>query len=239
MRLLLVTQGEWGERIARHIAGTAPPDWQITTWPGPTGLPIVIDDPEAYLPDALPLADLVVVLTESVGMTDLVPDIARLCRAQAAIVPVDRRSWAGPGLRRQARDRLAATGVASAFPMPFCSLVPQASHHPLVAAFAEHYGRPELSCTACEGKVAACDVLRETPCGNTRYIAERLTDVPVERAAEQAGLLHHYFPCWGGMEADPVTGSHTLLHIAATMAQKAVERTLIGQHTPDADDRET
>jgi hypothetical protein len=74
--------------------------------------------------------------------------------------------------------------------------------------------------------VVSCEVLRETPCGNTRYIVERLVGVPGEKAAEQAGLLHHYYPCWGGMEVDPVLGSHTLLHIAATMAIKSVERCL-------------
>ena len=68
--------------------------------------------------------------------------------------------------------------------------------------------------------------MREAPCGNTRYIAERLVGVPVGEAAERAGLLHHYYPCWGGMGVDPVHGTHTLLHVAAKMAQQAVERSL-------------
>jgi hypothetical protein len=226
VHLLLVTQGAWGRRIADHVSETAPSCWQVATWPGPDVLPVVLDDPDEFLPDALPSADLLVVLTESAGMTDLAPDIARLCGAQAVIVPVDRRSWARPGLRRQVAQRLQAMGIGSAFPMPFCSLTPTTEQHWLIRSFAERYGRPDLACTTRDGRVACCEILRETPCGNTRYIIEGLVDVPVEQATQQAGLLHHYYPCWGGMEVDPVRGSHTLLHIAATMAQRCVERTL-------------
>jgi thymidylate synthase len=226
VRLLVVTQGEWGQRIADHIRRTAPAGWQVAVWRGPAVLPVVLDEPDEFLPDVLPRTDLLLVLTESASMTDLAPDIARLCGAQAVLVPVDKRSWARPGLRRQVEQRLHAMDVAGAMPMPFCSLVPSASQHPLLREFAQRYGRPELDCTLRDGHVTFCQVLRETPCGNTRYIVERLVGVPAEKAAQQAGLLHHYYPCWGGMEVDPVLGSHTLLHIAATMAQKSVERTL-------------
>ena len=184
MRIRIITQGEWGERIAAHLAETAPHVWSLSTWRGPAVLPVVLDEPELYLPEALPQAD------------------------------------------RQAERRLEAMGVGHAFPMPFCSLAPSARQHPLVRAFAERYGRPEVTCTAEDGHVAACQVVRETPCGNTRYIAQRLPGTPVGQAAERAGLLHHYYPCWGGMAIDPVHGSHTLLHIAAKMAQQAVERSL-------------
>jgi len=189
-------------------------------------LPPVLDDPQEHLPHVLPQTDLLLVLTESAGMTDLSSDIAQLCGAQAVIVPVDRRSWAPPGLLRQVKQRLEALGIDSTFPMPFCSLAPRKEQHPLIQAFAQCYGRPELVCRSSNGHISGCELLRETPCGNTRYIVERLVDVPVEEAAEQAGLLHHYYPCWGGMETDPVRGSHTLLHVAAKMAQKSVERAL-------------
>jgi hypothetical protein len=75
-------------------------------------------------------------------------------------------------------------------------------------------------------RIVACQVVREAPCGNTRYVASHLAGTAVDRAVEQAGLLHHYYPCWGGMDADPVHNTHTLLHIAATMSRKAVERAL-------------
>ncbi|MFN2228985.1 MAG: DUF166 family protein [Anaerolineae bacterium] len=232
MEILIVTQGEWGERIAAHLAATAPDSWQLSTWRGPATLPVVLDEPELYLPEALPQVDLLLVLTESRGMTDLSPDIAALCGARAAIVAIDRRAAAPAGLRRQVEERFEAMGVGCSLPMPFCSLAPSAHQHPLVRAFAGRYGRPEIACTTKDGEIAACQVVRETPCGNTRYIAERLPGTAADEAAERAGLLHHYYPCWGGMGGDPVHGSHTLLHIAAKMAQQAVARSLKTQDAP-------
>jgi hypothetical protein len=223
---LVVTQGEWGQRIADYLGRTAPADWQIVAWRGPLVLPVVLDEPEAFLPDTLPQADLLLVLAESAGMADLAPDLALQCGAQAVIVPIDRRSWVPPGLARQIECRLERMGVGSALPMPFCSLTASKTQHACIRAFARRYGRPELVCTVGDGCVRACAIVRETPCGNTRYIVDQLAGVPVEKAAEQAGLLHHYYPCWGGMEADPVQDAHALLHIAATMAQKSVERAL-------------
>jgi hypothetical protein len=187
-------------------------------------LPQVLDEPEDFVPDELPHADLLLVLTESPGMTDLAPDLAQLCSAKAAIVPVDRRSWAPVGLMRQVRHRFKRMGIGSALPMPFCALAPTPDQHPLVLKFAQWYGRPELACEIWDGRIASCAVIRGAPCGNTNYIASHLRGVLIDDAAEQAGLLHHYYPCWGGMETDPVHDTHTLLHIAATMAQKSVAR---------------
>jgi thymidylate synthase len=226
MRILVVTQGKWGERIAQHLRRTVPNDWLLSGWRGPVGLPLVIDDPDEFLPETLEPADLLLVLTESAGMTDLAPDVAALCGAMAVIVAVDARTWAPPGLVRQVRQRLERAGVDSAFPAPFCSLAPSDRQHELIRAFAEQYGRPELSCAVADGEIVSCAATREAPCGNTRYIAERLAGVAVERGPEEAGLLHHYFPCWGGMDGDPVRGEHTLLHVAATMSQNAVKRAL-------------
>jgi hypothetical protein len=189
-------------------------------------LPQVLDDPDEFVPRVLPQVDLLLVLTESAGLTDLAPDVAEVCGARAVLVAVDRRSCARPGLRRQVLGRLKQRGIACVFAAPFCSLTPSASQHPAVRAFAEHYGRPELACEVSEDQVVDCAVIREAPCGNTRYIAERLAGVAAAEAEERAGLLHHYYPCWGGMEADPVTGEHTLLHIAANMSRRAVARTL-------------
>jgi hypothetical protein len=196
----------------------------------------MLDDPEDLLPEDLPETDLLLMLTESIVMTDLVADVAALCSAQAVIVPVDKRSWAPPGLIGQVRRRLEAMGIDSAWPMPFCALAPKAHQHPLIQKFARRYGRPELTCTVqiaqnrarkiASRKIARWQIVREAPCGNTRYIVSQLIGVEASQAAEQCGLLHHYYPCWGGMETDPVHGTHTLLHIAATMAQRSVERAL-------------
>jgi hypothetical protein len=186
----------------------------------------MLDEPEDLLPDKLPQAELLLVLTENVVMTDLVPDLVNLGRAQAVIVAVDKRSCAPPGLVGQVRRRLQAQGIDSAWPMPFCALAPNPGQHPLIQEFARRYGRPDLKCTVQENQIASCQIVREAPCGNTRHIVRHLIGTETHRAAEQCGLLHHYYPCWGGMETDPVHGTHTLLHIAATMAKKSIQRAL-------------
>ena len=254
MRVLIITAPEpgsercspglqgpaWGQRIAAHLQVSAPKTWQIARapeWsalartaalgPGSSILSLMLDEPEDLLPEYLPPADLLLVLTESILMTDLVADLAELCGAQAVIVPVDKRSWAPPGLVRQVQGRLEAKSISSAWPMPFCALAPNVGQHPLIHEFASRYGRPELICTTKDGEISTCKIVREAPCGNTRYIVDRLAGVQTTQAAEQCGLLHHYYPCWGGMETDPVHGTHTLLHIAATIAKKSVERALV------------
>lgn len=255
MRILLAIQGQWGKRIADHLRAAAPLGWQIAVWQGPTALPIIVDDPEEFVPDRLVLAELLLVLTESAGMTDLAPDLAQRCAAQAVIVAIDKRASAPRGLVRQVRQRLERAGTACAAPIPFCSLAPSPRQHPLIQAFGERFGRPELCCIVQNGRIGACHIVRETPCGNTRYIVQHLSGTPLDQAVEQAGLLHHYYPCWGSMEADPVQSAggqaahhthqpgsnhqpthpgttdpgapdHSPLHVAATMAQKSVARAL-------------
>jgi hypothetical protein len=187
---------------------------------------MMLDEPEDILPETVPQADLLLVLTESVGMTDLVPDLAERCGAQAVIVPVDKRAWAPQGLIRQVRRRLRAMNVDSAWPMPFCALAPSSGQHPLIQEFARHYGRPEFICDVRKGILVSCQATRETPCGNTHYMVGQLAGIEADEAIEQCGLLHHYYPCWGGMATDPVHNTHTLLHIAATIAQNAIKRAL-------------
>jgi hypothetical protein len=222
----MVTQGQWGARIANHVKNTAPSEWEMSTWSAPKGLPAVLDDPAEFLPASLPPTDLLIVLTESTGLTDLSSDLASLSKAQAVIVTSDRRSCAPLGLLRQVKERLNAQGTEAATPVPFCGLIPTKNTHALIQEFAQLYGCPELTCTVDNGDIVALTIQRESPCGNTRYIAENLAGVPVEQAVESAGLLHHYFPCWASMENNLPLDDHTLLHISAEMSKKAVEKAI-------------
>jgi len=56
-------------------------------WQAPAVLPAVIDDPEAYLPEALPPADLILSFAEHKGVAELLPDIARRTAAKAVVIP--------------------------------------------------------------------------------------------------------------------------------------------------------
>jgi hypothetical protein len=242
VRILTIVQGVYGRRIAAHIEQRSVPGWLLTTWELPTVLPPVIDYPEEFLPTHLPPADLLLALGEHPGVAELLPDIARLCGAFAAIVPVDNVAWLPPGLMRQLAGWLAAQGVAAVFPKPFCSLTE--THYnayrrqiaydvPLVAEFARYFGKPVYTVALDETThtIAQVDVLRDTPCGCAHHVAAGLTGVHVDEAGYATGMLHHHFPCLAGMVIDP-DYADTLMHVSGRILQDEVDRHIRPARTP-------
>jgi hypothetical protein len=227
MRILCVVTGHYGRRIASHLRDTAPADWQVSGWEGPINLPVVIDEPEMFLPDELPETDLLLSLAESASLSDLVPELASRCQARAVIAPIDRWTWLPPGLARQLAERLKRRGVGFAAPSPFCALRPHISAHPLVNTFAERYGAPDIRLAVEQDRIASWELHREAPCGNTRFVVKKLMGVDVRQAEEMAGLLHHYYPCLAVMPEERPGQTHTLLHAAAKMVQAAVSQAVV------------
>ncbi len=226
MRILCVITGHYGRRIASHLHTTAPSDWQIDVWEGPTNIPPVIDEPEMFLPDRLPEVDLMLSLSESVGMSDLAAELASRCNAQAVLAPIDRWAWLPLGLARQLAGRLKKQGVGFASPSPLCALRPHASAHPVINAFAERYGAPDIRFSTTQGKISSWEIFREAPCGNTRFVTKKLIGATIQQAEEMAGLLHHYYPCLAVMPQGEPGQTHTLLHAAAKLVQSAVSHGL-------------
>ncbi|OGO15448.1 MAG: hypothetical protein A2Y93_07960 [Chloroflexi bacterium RBG_13_68_17] len=233
-RVLAVTQGLWGERIATTVRERAPQDWQVETWDAPNPIPPIVDYPEDYLPPTLPQADLLLALGEVGGLAQLVPDICRLCGARAVIAPIDRNESLPPGLARQLKHWLEEMGVVSVFPKPFCSLTQEtlnrkpiaaAYDHPLVQRFARAFGQPEFRTVVEGGQIARVDLVRDSPCGCARYVAERLPGTPVEDALEKAGMLHHHFPCLASMNQD-ADYHDTLMHVSGNVLRDALKDSL-------------
>jgi hypothetical protein len=231
LRILAVTQGLWGERIAENIQAQAPPEWQVATWAAPRVLPPVIDYPEDYLPESFDPADLVLALGEVSGLAQLIPDIAQMCGAKSVIAPVDRNASLPPGLVKQLEGWLDKMDVFVAFPKPFCSLSPRQYNRtplvreyqdPIVARFAEHFGRPEFEVAVEDGKIDSVEVRRDAACGCARYVAERLVGESVDNSIEQAGLLHHHFPCLADMNKDPHYRD-TLMHVSGNFLKDAIK----------------
>jgi len=53
-------------------------------------------------------------------------------------------------------------------------------------------------------------------------VAERLVGLSADEAGEQAGLLHHHFPCLASMGKDPDFGD-TLMHVSGNVLKDNVE----------------
>lgn len=240
-RVLAVTQGLWGERIAENVRAHAPADWRVETWAAPPRIPPIVDEPEEYLPDPLPRADLLLALGEAPGLAQLIPDLVRRTGAQAVLAPIDRNESLPAGLAAQLRGWLDELGVPVAFPRPFCSLSEsgagrtprlEAIDHPHLKRFARAFGRPELRLTVEAGRVTAAEVVRDAACGCARHVAAGLPGTPVDQAVEAAGMLHHHFPCLASMNID-VDYNDTLMHVSGHLLQDAIKEAL-GEHAPRA-----
>jgi hypothetical protein len=237
LRVLLITQGQWGERIASNISTNAPSNWIVKSWAAPRVIPPVVDYPEDFLPETLPQSDLIVALGDVPGFAQLIPEIAQLSGAQAVIAPIDRNTSLPKGLARQLRGWLEQLDVSVVFPKPFCSLTEdrinrtplvQEYDHPLITEFASAFGKPELDIEVEEGVITKVEVQRDAACGCAQYVAERLIGTAVDEAIEQAGLLHHHYPCLADMNKDD-DYNDTLMHVSGNLLKDSVRDSLKAQ----------
>jgi len=232
MRILAIITGEYGQRHVDNIRAHGPDDWQIEVWQAPSVLPPVIDYPEDYMPKSLPPADLILAFGEHRGVAELVVEAASMAGAKAVIAPVDREEWLPRGLARQLRGWLAGMGVACVTPKPLCSLTE--THYnvrrhqveyddPFIAEFARHFGRPEFYITVDPETqtIADVEVVRDAVCGCARHVAQGLVGVSANDAEQEAGLLHHHYPCLAGMVKDP-DFNDTLMHVSGNILKDRV-----------------
>jgi hypothetical protein len=207
----------------------------IEVWKAPGILPPIVDYPEDYVPDDLPPANLILSFAENKGVAELLPDVARVTGASSVLAAVDNEAWLPRGLARQLRGWLKDIGVACVTPKPLCSLTE--THYrigrsrdqnieyddPLIAAFARHFGKPELSITVEPDTrhITAAEVQRDAVCGCARFVAERLVGLSADDAEQEAGMLHHHYPCLASMGIDADYGD-TLLHISGNVLKDDV-----------------
>lgn len=239
MRLLVLTTGEYGRRHLENLHACAPEAWQIDSWQTPAVLPPILDYPEDYLPETLPQADLILSLAEVRAAAEMIPEIARMTGAEAAIAPIDNQAWLPFGLARQLREWCAAIDVACVTPMPFCSLtethynslrLKEPYSDPLIQAFARHFGRPrfEVEVNTETQTIGAVQVTRDACCGCATFAASQLEGTPVAGSVEQIGLHHHHYPCQASMGIDPLYND-TLMHVSGNV-MKAAWKEALGEH---------
>lgn len=233
MRILAVISGDYGTRHVNNIRNRGPAEWEIRTWTAPAILPPVIDYPEDYLPDSLPEAQLILSFGEHKGVAELLPEIAEMSGAKAVIAAIDSEAWLPRGLARQLRGWLEDMNVACVTPKPLCTLTE--THYrvsrrvlidyenPLIAAFARHFGQPDMNITVDPDTrlIQSVNVKRDAVCGCASYVGERLVGVSADEAEEKAGLLHHHYPCLASMGID-ADYEDTLMHVSGNILKDIV-----------------
>ncbi|RLC68050.1 MAG: hypothetical protein DRI48_00640 [Chloroflexi bacterium] len=231
LRLFVLFQGQYGQRILDNIRRFAPETWTVNAWRAPLDLPLVVDEPSAFLPVHFPISDLLLSLGESGSAAQLIPGAVERMGVQAVIAPVDNVDWLPEGLVRQLQVQLEENGVTAVFPKPFCSLTEEsygvrqhvvAFDDPWIEEFARYFGRPGLR-IECDGrKIASVEVERDTACGCARSVARQLVGEDVGEAVARAGLLHHHYPCRATMRVDPAL-REPLIQVAGDFMRRAVE----------------
>lgn len=227
MRLLIFTQGRYGERILENIRDCASEDWSISHVALPTDLPQIIEEPEEVV-ESLGLRgewDLVIFMGESPAAFSLLPTVLEEISTPAVIAPVDDYFWLPTGLERQIGSEIEAMGVDVVFPRTFCTLAPVGV--PGIDEFARVFGSPRLKVESRDGVVVSVEVLRGAPCGSTRYMAKKLPGTSIEGAGARAGTLVQIYPCLASRRVDRHFGDAPI-HVAGHIAQKAVEKATEG-----------
>ncbi len=234
MNLLCLYQGLYGQRIIKNLHFRAPYNWQISELELPRVLPVIVDEPEEFLPPELPSADLLLHMGEASQAAQLLPDTIQLTGARAVIAPIDNDTWIPTGLRRQLRRELNSLGAAIVFPVPFCALTEDLiiSEHILepkqldvLMGFVRHFGRPRLRIIPGNNEtISAVIVERGASCGSSQYAAERLRGIPLAEAVPQGGLICLHYPCLASMQpTKPQAGVENLMHLSGVIFNEELE----------------
>jgi hypothetical protein len=245
MRILVATQGPYGERIARNLRENAPSGWTVDEIVLPKALPPLIDDPNEFLPATIPEADLLVATGESPGAAQLILDIVERSGTRSVIAPIDNSAWLPQGLANQLKRELSAKNVAIAFPKPFCSLTEtsygyRGSAQPyddeLISNFARYFGRPKLKITVNPKTrlIQHVEVERNSACGSVAHTARQMIGLSADEADTKAGLILHHYPCLCSMNQEQIDEKlyDTLMHVSGYIMNEEVAEQVKPFKTP-------
>ena len=185
-------------------------------------LPMIIDEPEDYLPENAGHCDIVVAVNVHQDLLVEMPDYMARNGGKALLAPIEDPGWARPGLVRQVGELCRAKGIECEFPKPFCALHPDT---PVIAQFSEEYGvgKPELFFTQHDGVIVTAECHRGSPCGLVAWATGKLAGTKLgEETLASVHSLHATYPCLATMNMDPALGD-TIMHMSVGMLYEAVQ----------------
>lgn len=220
---ILHVGGRYPERVIAYLSALS--GGNVDAYQVPRSLPPVLDDAEEYLPAELGAGDVIIAINIHPELLLEIPSMVGGGSTKAVIAPIEDPNWIKAGLQRQVTQACASNDMESAFPKPFCALEPGT---PAITEFCEEFrvGSPIFKLRMSEGKVAAVEVVRGSPCGLTDFLAKKLVGLPADDSLpEKAGHLHHSYPCLATMNMDPATGD-TIMHKSLFLLRDAVKAAL-------------
>jgi len=225
MRISVIVRDDYGKRIVDALKKYGPDEWQIEETELKQRLPMIIDEPEEFIPENLPETDLILFLCQDSETIQLLPSIAKKTDTKGVIVAIDRPDWLEPGFQMQIEKELIDSDIDYVFARPLCSLTESDSNNKFIKEFARYFGMPEFRIKVVDGMVENVEVKRGSPCGCSWFVAENLKGVKVTESVEKAGLLHHNYPCMASMQWDNTLGE-TIMHVAGYKTKNAVRDAL-------------
>ena len=181
------------------------------TYELPAELPPLIDNPASYLPE-VPQHEVMVAINVHEDLLLDLPKLAVKAGAKVLIVPVEDPGWLSVGVRNQLRGICDELRLEFCSPKPFCSL--EEGGKPNIDSFVRKFriGKPKFKIELNGNEIAGAQVLRSAPCGDTYYVAHKMSGLKIDEKLDQTvAKLWHSYPCIGSMKKDHELGD-TILH---------------------------
>jgi hypothetical protein len=166
----------------------------------PATLPVIIDDPEEFVPENVPPHDLLLAI--SVNEEVLLSFLQRHPVSRAVVVPIEESYWVTPYGKGAIEAFCEGQGIEVAFPKPFCSFEP---HEGVLKVFRDEFriGKPKVEYIIESDSISSVKVICSAPCGATYFTARKLTGRKIDE--DLAYIIDNAlssYPCTAGREVD-------------------------------------
>jgi hypothetical protein len=207
-------------------------------------VPEFIEEPEEFLPKALPQVDFIMIVGIHQDLLSCLPDYLKDKNVKAVIVPVENPKWVQSGLQVQVLEAFESYGIQAAFPKPFCALSKELDQYNqegfnitkdrgYIKEFIDYYkiGAPIVSFLLSEDGKSIVDscVLQCAPCGSSYFVLQQLKAKYIANGElslnERISKAHHSYPCNASMDQDTIL-KDSILHVGGYLIRNAIRREL-------------
>lgn len=218
MKISIVTDGPYGERAYATIKEDFDCDYIVMEAPASTFMDEIDLPPETIT--QLEKADIIL---SYVLHPDLTLDLVDALHDKVEWIIVG--AWRGDGFKNQLENYGNVT-----CPENMCDL--SENGNPVFDEFVSKFGRPVVRVNCQGDKVVDVEVLRCSPCGSTRFVAEEMVGEPKETLAIRAGLRIQHYPC-RAPKMRLFADDECKKEMAANFHKKAFENALKKDHDDD------